>query len=140
MKTTNSDHNGDRDFFTIPNQNVQNENDADSNTDLSHKQLDQKTIKATNWSICITGNIEQLKQIEDFLIENNKIIAMRGQIKQFKSIEQKTYLQIMLKYKDHIHNSAVHNLIKNVVVQRILLDLFKLYTPQNIKLESVNLN
>ena len=41
------DHNGDRDFFTIPNQNVQNENDADSNTDLSHKQLDQKTIKAT---------------------------------------------------------------------------------------------
>ena len=37
---------------------------------------------------------------------------MRGQIKQFKSIEQKTYLQIMLKYKDQIPNSAVHNLIK----------------------------
>ena len=110
MKTTNLDHNGDRDFFTIPNQNVQNENDADSNTDLSHKQLDQKTIKATNCSICITGDIEQLKQIVDFLMENNKVVAMRGQIEQSKSIEQKTYLQIMLKYKNQVPNSAIHTI------------------------------
>ena len=112
LKTTNSDHNVDRDFFTKINQNVQNENDVDSDTDLTHEQLDQKTTKATNWSICITGDIEQLKQIVDFLMENNKVVAMRGQIEQSKSIEQKTYLQIMLKYKNQVPNSAIHNLIK----------------------------
>ena len=37
---------------------------------------------------------------------------MRGQIKQFKSIEQKTYLQIMQKNKNQVPNSAIHNLIK----------------------------
>jgi formate dehydrogenase assembly factor FdhD len=99
-----------RDFFTIPNQNVQNENDADSDTNLTHKQLDQKTIKATNCSICITGDIEQLKQMEDFLIENNKIVAMRGQIQQFKSIEQKTYLQIMQKNKNQVPNLAIYTI------------------------------
>ena len=99
-----------RDFFTIPNQNVQNENDADSNTNLTHEQLDQKTIKATNCSICITGDIEQLKQMEDFLIENNKIVAMRGQIQQFKSIEQKTYLQIMQKNKNQVPNLAIYTI------------------------------
>ena len=99
-----------RDFFTIPNQNVQNENDADSDTNLTHEQLDQKTIKATNCSICITGNIEQLKQMENFLIENNKIVAMRGQIQQFKSIEQKTYLQIMQKNKNQVPNLAIYTI------------------------------
>ena len=99
-----------RDFFTIPNQNVQNENDADSNTNLTHEQLDQKTIKATNCSICITGDIEQLKQMKDFLIENNKIVAMRGQIQQFKSIEQKTYLQIMQKNKNQVPNLAIYTI------------------------------
>ena len=99
-----------RDFFTIPNQNVQNENDADSDTNLTHEQLDQKTIKATNCSICITGDIEQLKQMKDFLIENNKIVAMRGQIQQFKSIEQKTYLQIMQKNKNQVPNLAIYTI------------------------------
>ena len=99
-----------RDFFTIPNQNVQNENDADSNTNLTHEQLDQKTIKATNCSICITGNIEQLKQMENFLIENNKIVAMREQIQQFKLIEQKTYLQIMQKNKNQVPNLAIYTI------------------------------
>ena len=99
-----------RDFFTIPNQNVQNENDADSDTNLTHEQLDQKTIKATNCSICITGDIEQLKQMENFLIENNKIVAMRGQIQQFKSIEQKTYLQIMQKNKNQVPNLAIYTI------------------------------
>jgi formate dehydrogenase assembly factor FdhD len=99
-----------RDFFTIPNQNVQNENDADSDTNLTHEQLDQKTSKATNCSICITGDIEQLKQMENFLIENNKIVAMREQIQQFKSIEQKTYLQIMQKNKNQVPNLAIHTI------------------------------
>ena len=77
---------------------------------LTHEQLDQKTIKATNCSICITGNIEQLKQMENFLIENNKIVAMREQIQQFKLIEQKTYLQIMQKNKNQVPNLAIYTI------------------------------
>ena len=86
FKITNLDINVDSDFFTIPNQNVQNENNGSNNT---HTQLDQGTTKATHREIIITGTIEEIEHIIDFLIKNNRVKAMKGQMKQSKSEEQK---------------------------------------------------
>ena len=63
LKTTNSDHNVDRDFFTIINQNVQNENDVDSDTDITHEQLDQKTTNTLAIEMIKDGNFSSMKYI-----------------------------------------------------------------------------
>jgi hypothetical protein len=85
-----------------------------SDSDITHEELTQNLnnkIKATNWSICIWGEAEQLEKMQMYLMNEDKILAMQGHINLARSVNEKTYLHSMLKYEKQSRLPTIHNLL-----------------------------